>query len=267
MNNMKVWRLVTRRGVANVKYPPPLAHYESLKKPRKYTFKIGLLCFLMGATITYNYPLYTLGEKLIELPDDNDLEAKASYVEGLEKKLQSLDIVTKYRNDGRFKEFRGWNHLDSGNASLSSFHGTLTTPGGVAIKPISFHSDETGEDVVIVHLGRRLAGYPFIVHGGILGMVMDEIFKSNLIKEFPALNFDTVHTKNLKLNYKFPTFVNQFIVIKSSLAKINDVENVYSVQSDVSTLDNMLLIQAEASLVSDVSPTVSQSKSKTKGWW
>lgn len=252
------------RRFYSVKYPPPPSYYE--RKPRRLG-KYGLIMFVLGASITYNYPLYSLGEKLIELPDDSDITAKEKYINDLELKLQNLPIVKKYRNDADFEEYRGWNHLDTTPSGLSNFHGTLSTPGGIAIPPISFHSQETGDDIVILHLGRRLSGYPFIVHGGILGMVVDEVFKTNLTKEFPNLSIDNIHTKSLELNYKFPTFVNQFIVIRSSLTKVDQVNNLYDVKSDVSTLGGMLLIVSNAKLSSDINPATNGTNKEAKSGW
>jgi hypothetical protein len=258
-----------------IKYPPPPSYYDT-KKPR--SFRFGILFFIIGATISYNYPLYNLGEKIITLPDEKDEKACNKYTADLENQLQKLSIVNKYRNDPNYVEYRGWNHLDTTPSGLSSFHGTLLTPGGIAVPPISFHCQENGDDLVIVHVGRRLSGYPFIVHGGVLGTIIDEVFKTNLIKEFPNLSFDTVHTKSLELNYSFPTFVNQFIVINSSLMKTdNNDDTTYSVQSDVSTLDGSLLIKANAILSSDISPSSKSASTPTilqqgpgtckKGWF
>lgn len=256
---------LTFKRFNSVKYPPPLSYYES--KPRR-NWRFGLIAFIAGAAISYNYPLYTIGDNLIKLPDDNDIEGKKRYTDELEAKLKSLPLVKHYQNDKDYIEYRGWNHLDTTPSGLSSFHGTLLTPGGIAIPPISFHCQKTGDDVVILHVGRRLSGYPFIVHGGILGMLVDEIFKSNLIKEFPNLSFDSVHTKSLDLNYSFPTFVNQFIVIRSNMSKINTNENLYQVKSDVSTLGGMLLISANATLSSDISPKLPETiASEKRGWF
>lgn len=260
---------LTNKRFNSVKYPPPLSHYET--KPRRH-WRYGLFAFIIGAIVSYNYPLYTIGDKLIALPDESDIEGKKKYIEDLEAKLQSLPLVKHYQEDKDYKQYRGWNHLDSTPSGLSEFHGTLLTPGGIAVEPISFHCQKTGDDVVILHVGRRLAGYPFIVHGGILGMIVDEVFKSNLIKEFPNLSFDTVHTKNLQLNYSFPTFVNQFIVIRSSISKENSLENLYQVKSDVSTLGGMLLISANATLSSDIKPKLPEnvpnsSHTGKRGWF
>lgn len=97
-----------------------------------------------------------------------------------------------------------------------------------------------------------------------LGMIVDEVFKTNLIREFPNLTFDTVHTKSLELNYSFPTFVNQFLVIRSSSNKNRTADNVYSVKSDVSTMGGMLLITANATLSSDIVPKASTSAPSQK---
>lgn len=237
---------------STVKYPPPYAHYEPKKSPKR-TFKLGVILFVLGATITYNYPLYTLGETLIKIPDEKDEAGTKQYIDNLESSLQSLPLVAKYRSNPDYVESRGWDNLDNTTLGLSNFHGSLAKPGGIAIPPINFHNDETGDDMVILHVGIRLSGYPFIVHGGILGTVVDEVFKSNIRKEF-NIDINKIHTTSLQLNYSFPTFVNQFIVIRSSVSKINSSDNVYNVESDVSTMGNMLLMKASSTLKSDTPP-------------
>lgn len=128
-------QLVSKR-FNSVKYPPPPSHYEP-KPRRKWHF--GLILFALGAAVSYNYPLYTIGESLMSLPDDSDIDAKRKYSSDLEQKLQSLPLVKKYKDDPDYTEYRGWNHLDTTPSGLSNFHGTLLTPGGIAIPPISFH--------------------------------------------------------------------------------------------------------------------------------
>lgn len=252
---------LANKRLYTVKYPPPPSHYDKPTSKKSRTFKIGLLFFIIGSSVSYNYSLYELGEKLIPLPDIESAEECNKYNMKLENQLQTLPTVLKYRNDPNYIEYRGWNHLDTTPSGLSSFHGSLLTPGGIAIPPISFHCQETGDDIVIVHVGRRLSGFPFIVHGGILGTIVDEVFKTNLIKEFPNLSFDNIHTKELNLTYKFPTFVNQFIVIKSSIMKNENSDQLtYNVISNVSALCGRLLISADATLSSDISPTTKTHK-------
>lgn len=260
-NQLRATYFLNKR-LYTVKYPPPPSHYDKPTSSKTHTFKFGLLLFIIGSTISYNYSIYELAEKTVPLPSNGIAEDCNKYTMDLENKLQKLPIVSKYRDDPNYIEYRGWNHLNTTPSGLSSFHGSLLTPGGIAIPPISFHCQKTGDDVVIVHVGRRLSGFPFIVHGGILGMIVDEVFKTNLIKEFPNLSFDNVHTKELNLRYKFPTFVNQFIVIRSSIMKNNnDDKSTYKVESNVSALSGRLLVSADATLSSDISPSTKILKS------
>lgn len=255
---------------SSVKFPPPYAHYH--RKRRSY-FKPALLFFIAGAALSYNYSLYELGERRFPLPLTSDSKSISQFNERLESRLQALPIVKELRTDPNFVEYRDWNHLDSSPTGLSNFHGTLRTPGGISIPPLSFHCQETGDDIVIVHVGRRISGYPFLVHGGMLGMLVDEIFKSNLIKEFPNLTFDNVHTKSLDLKFKSPTFVNQFLIIKSNSAKLDTVNNDYIVNSHISTTDGKVLVQASAVLSTDTNsltssvPTRPLEKKTNTGWF
>lgn len=257
-----MFKLIQRRLYSTIKYPPPPSHYET-KPAKKYWKKISFLAFVSGAIITYNYPIYTIVEKSIPLPKDEEETTK--YNENLESKLNNLPLVNHYRNDKSFIESRGWHHLETATAGLEGFHGTLLTPGGIAIPPLAFHS-ENGDDIVFVHVGRRLSGYPFIVHGGILGSIIDETQKANIIKEFPYLTPDTIHTKSLNVKYKFPTFVNQFIVIRSSVNKSDPNSKTYTTKADISTIGGTLLMEATSTLSAEDPLSFESSQSSSSKW-
>ncbi|TID14973.1 hypothetical protein CANINC_004644 [Pichia inconspicua] len=235
---------------AHVKYPPPPAHYDqptSNSKP-SHTFRISLTLFIIGATISYNYPLYNLAESFFPLPNDDPISIE-KYNEKLQSQLNALPIVSELANDSNFTSHRGWNHLDLSATGLPSFHGTLKAPGGIAIPPLAFHNSKTNQDLVIVHLGRRLSGFPFIVHGGISGMVIEEIFKAALQRDHPNLHYNNIHTKSIQLNYKSPVFVNQFVIISSNQSKIDDSH--YTLSGEMKSLDGKTLLKATATLSTD----------------
>lgn len=89
----------------------------------------------------------------------------------------------------------------------------LSTPGGVAIPPRFFYNPFTKETVGVYHLGMKLTGYPFIVHGGILATVMEDLMRES-VKFVRAKEGEM--TKDLSISYKFPTFANQFVVIRTT---------------------------------------------------
>lgn len=240
--------LLTAVRAVHVKYPPPPSHYDTTPQQnihsRSYTLRICASLFILGALISYNYPLYTIGEKLHPLPStDSDLN---HYTAHLESTLSAIPLVANLSKDKNYTLSRGWNHLDLTGAGLPTFHGTLRTPGGIAIPPIAFHNTSSSHDLAIVHLGRRLSGFPFIVHGGITGMVTEETFKAAIQRHYPHLHYNDIHTKSLSLNYKSPVFVNQFVILDSSITQIDD--NSYSLNGEMKSLDGKVLLKATATL-------------------
>lgn len=240
------------------KYPPPPAHFGT---KRKYFGKLVLATFVTGCVISYNYSIFELTEMYLNVPETDNEAASALYTMNLEDQLQTLPIVQKLKDDPRYTHFRSWDQLKEATAGLSDFQGTLSVPGGIALPPFHFHCQETGDDVVVLHVGKRLSGYPMIVHGGMLGMLVDEVFKRNVNSEF-AIPVNDIHTTNLKIDYKFPCFVNQFIVIKSNAHRGEN--GLYEVTGDVSTVSGRLLLQGSTKFKSSVKP-VGGGPEKT-GW-
>ncbi|KAG7662874.1 uncharacterized protein J8A68_003645 [[Candida] subhashii] len=66
------------------------------------------------------------------------------------------------------------------------------------------------------HLGPKLSGHHGIVHGGLLATLLDEV-----TCRLAFLNFESQRgvTANLNINYKQPTYVDNYIMIKCTLIK------------------------------------------------
>lgn len=222
------------------------------------------LSFIAGSIISYNYSIFELSEMYQNVPNVEDTAASALYTMNLEKKLQKLPIVEQLKSDPNYTHFRSWDQLKESTAGMSAFQGTISVPGGIALPPFHFHSQETGDDIVILHVGKRLSGYPMIVHGGMLGMLTDEVFKRNVNSEF-AIPVNEIHTTNLKINYVFPCFVNQFIVIKSN-AKRNE-DGLFEVMGDISTIDGRLLLKGASKFKSDINPVGGGPEAKGGWFW
>ncbi|EGW31119.1 uncharacterized protein SPAPADRAFT_63043, partial [Spathaspora passalidarum NRRL Y-27907] len=151
----------------------------------------------------------------------------------LEYKLKSLPIYQKLihpKNAHQWYKLSSWENLDrnildnkSSIKDQSEYHEptltnhTLAKPGGILIKPVIFHNIETDEGVTIIHVGYRLCGYPFIIHGGMIATLLNETFKRNAsLSKFTTSNLkDDFKVENLTINYRAPTFANQFLVIKT----------------------------------------------------
>ncbi|KAJ1335769.1 acyl-coenzyme A thioesterase THEM4 [Microdochium nivale] len=82
---------------------------------------------------------------------------------------------------------------------------------GLAYQRI-FHNPATNEVVSIVYLGRSIAGWPGVVHGGAIATVLDETLGRCAVRLFPAR---TGVTANLELDYKQPTRSEGFYIIRT----------------------------------------------------
>lgn len=107
---------------------------------------------------------------------------------------------------------------------------TLSSPGAIAIPPRFYYNPMTKETVGIYHLGMKLTGYPFIVHGGILATVMEDLMRES-VKFIKSKEGEK--TKDLTLSYKFPTLANQFVIVRTT--KVEEFGK--NVKLDVDVMD------------------------------
>lgn len=70
------------------------------------------------------------------------------------------------------------------NHSLTA--GTLRGPSKLAVAPLVFAKDDESEAIVIIHLGRSLCGHDGIVHGGMVGTILDEATGRNALLNLPT---------------------------------------------------------------------------------
>lgn len=89
----------------------------------------------------------------------------------------------------------------------------LFTPGAIAVPPRFYYNPLTKESVGIYHLGMKLTGYPFIIHGGILATVIED-FMRECVKF--AKGKEGERTKDLSISYKLPTLANQFVIVRTT---------------------------------------------------
>lgn len=149
--------------------------------------------------------IYT--NKDISLRDTDILE----YRRKLLHKLERLPIVKRYAEKG---------YLPIIN---SDEYKLIQSLGGIDIPPKTLFEPKTKTLVDIVHVGVKLQGYPFMLHGGMSSDIMSQFMVKCLkFENYEGTTKDTEYLlRNLKVEYKAPVFVNKFIVLK-----LVDVERV-----------------------------------------
>lgn len=220
----------------------PVKEYIKVKK-RSSVLSLLIASFIIGAGTAYLFPLSELARLVVmeKLPEMDTPEAEA-FKAKLEEKLTHLELYKALSSDPQWSSQRAWNYMDSNTLNESMTSGTLSVPGGFAVKPVMFVNSTTRETVTIVHVGERMCGYPFLVHGGILATILDETLKRSSGFMFgidPATEYtpDQIKTERIELQYKAPTLANSFLVIK---ARCTDAGVV---NGEIETLQGRLLVQ------------------------
>lgn len=201
--------------------------------------------FVAGAA-TYKYvPFTTVLDYYLnsELPKPNDGPGTAKYINRLESKLAELPLVKSLARDPDWTLSRDWSYLEK-NSNVSITEGALAQPGGFPIPPLVFSNQRTKETVVFVYVGSKLCGYPFIIHGGILATILDEVFKKTAV--VGKKSYKEASTRNLELSYKFPTLANNFIVIKSTVDK--DQSGNVELSGNIESMEGRLLVKGKGSV-------------------
>lgn len=135
----------------------------------------------------------------------------------------------------RFPEERRVNNLTAG---------ALRGPGKLAIIPLVRSKFDESEAIGFVHVGRGLCGHDGIVHGGLLATILDESLARTAINNLP----DKIGvTANLSINYRAPTFADQFIVIKVRL--LEKKGRKVQVGGRVEDLKGNVLVEANGTFV------------------
>ncbi|KAI5968973.1 hypothetical protein CANMA_001969 [Candida margitis] len=266
----------------------PFDHLPRSPPNRKWiNWKTTTAFFLLGGYLSYNETLFNLYENYTAI-DEKQSSATLQALQ-LEYKLKNLPIYQKLahpKNNHQWFKLSSWENLDRNvldNQDLSvktqdEYHeptltnGTLSKPGGILIKPVTFHNIETDEGVSIIHAGYRLCGYPFIVHGGIIATLLNETFKRNasLSKDTTSNLKDDFKVENLTINYKRPTLANQFLVIKTKTkpSEENDKKHIL-LESVIENESGKVLVKSQA-LLHDTGRATNRSKEKIKAersWW
>ncbi|KAK6456935.1 HotDog domain-containing protein [Scheffersomyces xylosifermentans] len=285
----------TRNYGTRSEHDSPFDHMIFRKKPW-ISWKTTVIFFAFGSFLAYNETLFNTYEKFTTL-DEKDSHNNDILPMQLEYKLKNLPIYQQLshpKNADKWFKLQSWENLDHNVLDNSTVYtnederrekavkvqneyreptlttSTLAKPGGILIKPVIFHNIETNEGVTIVHAGFRLCGYPFIIHGGMIATLLNETFKRNasLTSETSSNLKDDFKVENLTINYKYPTFANQFLIVKTR--KKESVENDKKTIRLVSVIEDTkgrTLVKSEA-LLHDTGRATNwiKEKEKNKSW-
>lgn len=132
------------------------------------------------------------------------------YQASLVARAEQLPVVKQLKSKGYVEVFA---NAQGENRLITS---ALSSPGAIAVAPKFYYNPETKETVGLYHLGMKLTGYPFIVHGGVLATVMEDLMREAVCVVRGGEMRGLEKTRDLNVSYKFPTFANQFVVVRTT---------------------------------------------------
>ncbi|KAI1320414.1 HotDog domain-containing protein [Xylariaceae sp. FL0255] len=192
---------------------------------RAYPFRFAFI-------FTAGLALGTVGKFTLvppELPEPGSKE-DLDLLSSINERGVTLPIVQQLSADPAWSSWEAYSGLTkqptapapSTTSSSSEYDTTATQAGRITSGPMSgsaglafqriFRNSMTGEVISIIYFGPSLAGWPGVVHGGALATVLDESLGRCAILRFPSR---TGVTANLELQYRGPTWTNQFYIIRS----------------------------------------------------
>lgn len=206
---LSLLRLSTRpllRPLSTRPHPSPLTPSAASKRPFLTYATLLTAGLSTGLLLSLYLPRPQLLQLLYPLPTaaphaaDSPEARKAA--EQLEREVQSLPLVVKLRSEmvpahdiaegatspagssleqaatgkteliPRYTEHRPYAATPPGPHSLTGY--SLKGPNRFAISPLVFATRDKKEQIFFMHLGPGLCGHEGVVHGGLLGTVLDE---------------------------------------------------------------------------------------------
>lgn len=275
-----------RNYVTRSEFDSPFDYVPKRTKPF-IRWKTTGVFFVIGAFLAYNETLFDYYASFTDTQNVDELTPLR-----LEYELKHMPIYERLahpRKNENWIKLESWENLDRNvldnqnvitktkkqkeysKPSLPTK--TLAQPGGICIRPVIFYNLDTGEGVTIVHAGYRLCGYPFIVHGGILATLLNETFKRNAsLSNFTTSDLkDDFKVENLSISYKYPSFANQFLIIKTRRKESigNDDNKTITLESVIESQKGQVCVKGEAVLHDTGRATniMNQEQAKNKKWF
>ncbi|KAJ8585497.1 Thioesterase/thiol ester dehydrase-isomerase [Rhizopogon salebrosus TDB-379] len=229
--------------------PPPSTTRSSYRYLRTIALggSLALTAYTLGAIYPHPYIAFIAPRPAPGPPRDPDSPESIAYTAALEQSLQTLPLLTSLRSQPdahEWYETRPYVDYPEQFRVNNLTAGALRGPGKLALPPIIRSRRDESEAIIIVHVGRGMCGHDGIIHGGLLATILDESLARTAITNLP----DKIGvTANLSINYRAPTFADQFIVVRIRL--VEKAGRKSKVTGKVEDLKGNVLVDAHATFV------------------
>ncbi|CAH2352741.1 uncharacterized mitochondrial membrane protein Fmp10p [[Candida] railenensis] len=270
-----------RQFATRGEFDSPFDHLPKRAPKSWFNWKTTALFFVGGSYLAYNETLFDLYSDYTDSSaDDQSTRLKLEY------ELKNLPIYEKlaYPKKGEnWVQMKSWENLDKNvleapykikteeeYSKPALTNKILAQKGGIAVEPVIFHNIDTDEGVTIVHVGYRLCGYPFLVHGGMLATLLNETFKRNAsLSSSTSSNIKgDFKVENLSISYRYPSLANQFLIIKTRPSNNdNDDPKHIHLSGVILSQNGKTLVKSDALLVDTGRESNKIKAAKKKSWW
>lgn len=118
--------------------------------------------------------------------------------------INKLALVQELKQDPRYELHRPW---DVDRTIMTK--NIMQIDGGIADPLVFVDKLNRGHTISVTHCGGRTCGFPYLVHGGLLGLLLEDSLTE------AATSMGKTGIKNMQLSYKHPTMVNQAVIVET----------------------------------------------------
>ena len=150
----------------------------------------------------------------------------------IDTQITNLPLVQSLRQNPSYKESRPHLTMSPSLRQSNFVAGSLSGSGKVTIAPYMWISKPsrpsstdnaggagpgTSKATSVFHIGPRLCGHPGFVHGGLLGVMLDEVFSRCISASFPS---GLGMTANLNIDYRKPAVPDRLYVLTAETVRV-----------------------------------------------
>jgi len=137
----------------------------------------------------------------------------------IETLISQIPLVQTLRKSHIYKESRPHLAIPPATRQHHFVGGSLAGPGKLAMAPFTWTTSEGGTSSVVsvFHIGHDLCGHPGFVHGGLLGVLFDEVFARCVSAAFSS---GLGMTANLNVDFRKPALPDRVYVLRANTVKV-----------------------------------------------